>query len=179
VWLRARERDDPMTAGQLSILGPLTEQEWQRQVTDLAELCGWHWAHWRAARTEHGWRTPVSGTIGAGFVDLILVHPRRRRALLIELKSDIGRLSDEQRDVHEVLRQAGLEVDVWRPRDWERVVAALHTPAAVRQEPSGIGRQPPTAAGINLTRRRSPSESYGSNGGSATSANRKEMTRGH
>jgi hypothetical protein len=130
-----------MTAGQLSILAPLTEREWQQQVTELAELCGWHWAHWRAARTEHGWRTPVSGTIGAGFVDLILIHPRRHRALFVELKSDVGRLSDEQRTVHGVLRQAGLEVDVWRPRDWERVVGALSEPVpAARVREAGPSR---------------------------------------
>jgi hypothetical protein len=127
-----------MIAGQLPILTPLTEREWQRQVTDLAELCGWRWAHWRAARTEPGWRTPVSGTIGAGFVDLILVHPRRRLVRFIELKSDIGRLSDDQREVHDVLRQAGLDVDVWRPRDWEQVVATLHQPAG--RHKTGVGR---------------------------------------
>lgn len=119
-----------MTAGQTTALLPLTEREWQSQVCDLAELCGWEWAHWRPARTANGWRTPVSGTIGAGFCDLILAHPRRRRVLLVELKSDAGFVSAEQRAVHEILRASGLEVKVWRPRDWDLVVAALHEPSA-------------------------------------------------
>jgi hypothetical protein len=144
-----------MTAGQLSILAPLSEREWQQQVTSLAELCGWHWAHWRAARTERGWRTPVSGPLGAGFPDLLLIHPRRQRVLFVELKSDSGRLTDEQLGVHDVLRQAGLDVDVWHPRDWEQVVAALYEPAAVRRETAhGYSEplprvRPATAAGIH------------------------------
>ncbi len=132
-------RTEAVTAGQMPALAPLTEREWQQQVTELAELCGWQWAHWRAARTEHGWRTPVSGTIGAGFVDLILIHPRRRQLLFVELKSDAGRLSDEQLGVHDVLRQAGLDVDVWHPRDWDQVVAALHEPGTGRvREPAPL-----------------------------------------
>jgi VRR-NUC domain len=134
-----------VTAGQLPILTILTEREWQRQVTDLAELYGWHWAHWRAARTEHGWRTPVSGSIGRGFVDLILVHPRRRRLLFVELKSDLGRLSREQGDVHAVLREAGLEVEVWRPRDWDRVVAAISESPAVSARREAVVTTSPLA----------------------------------
>jgi hypothetical protein len=113
-----------MTAGQLSMT-PLSERAWQEQVTQLGALCGWDWAHWRAARTVHGWRTPVSGPLGEGFPDLVLVRQRDRRCLLVELKSDTGRLSPAQTTVHAVLRAAGLEVRVWRPRDWDEVVEVL------------------------------------------------------
>lgn len=114
-----------MTAGQLPALMPLSERVWQEQVVQLAELHGWQWAHWRAARTEHGWRTPVSGTLGEGFPDLLLIHERDRRLLLVELKSDTGRLSAPQQYVHACLKAAGLDVHVWRPRDWDQVVATL------------------------------------------------------
>jgi hypothetical protein len=114
-----------MSAGQLSALTPVTEREWQGQVTELADLCGWGWAHWRAARTVHGWRTPVSGPLGEGFPDLILCRQRDERFLLVELKSDGGRLSPHQVAVHATLRAAGLEVRVWRPRDWDQVVDEL------------------------------------------------------
>ena len=112
-----------MTAGTLFAM---TEREWQEQVTDLATLTGWSWAHWRPAMTSRGWRTPCSGPIAAGFVDLVLVRPAPRAGLLfVELKSDKGALRPEQRSVHDVLRSAGLTVHVWRPRDWAAVVEAL------------------------------------------------------
>jgi hypothetical protein len=113
-----------MSAGQLPIM-PLTESEWQQQLVELAELHGWQWCHWRAARTAHGWRTPVSGPIGAGFPDLLLVHPRRQRVLFVEVKSDTGRLAPEQRAVHDVLRTAGLDVRVFRPADWDALIEVL------------------------------------------------------
>jgi hypothetical protein len=123
-----------VTAGQLPALVPLSERAWQAQVTQLAEMLGWDWAHWRAARTAHGWRTPVSGTLGEGFPDLLLVREVDRRMLLVELKSDAGQLTAPQRYVHACLRAAGLSVYTWRPRDWDAVVAALQASS----EPSPV-----------------------------------------
>jgi hypothetical protein len=54
-----------------AIASLVTERDWQRQVTDAAELYGWQWAHFRPARTERGWRTPVSGPLGAGFPQVL------------------------------------------------------------------------------------------------------------
>ena len=116
-----------MTAGQLTI-APLTEREWQQQVSELAELCGWSWAHWRPAMTKHGWRTPVSGPIGAGHPDLLLAHPVRHEVLLVELKTDQGKVTHQQRTVHELLRRSGLRVEVWTPRDWHKVTETLLNP---------------------------------------------------
>ena len=98
---------------------PLAEAQWQRQVTDLAELLGWTWAHFRPARTEQGWRTPVSGPGGAGFPDLVLW---RERVIFVELKSDRGRMSAEQDAVWLGLTNAGAEAYVWAPRDFDDAV---------------------------------------------------------
>jgi hypothetical protein len=100
----------------------ISERDWQRQVTDAAELFGWQWAHFRPARTERGWRTPVSGPMGAGFPDLVLV--RGERLVFAELKSQDGRLRPEQRDVIESLRSAA-ECHVWRPSDLPHVLEIL------------------------------------------------------
>jgi hypothetical protein len=100
----------------------VTERDWQRQVTDAAELFGWTWAHFRPARTDRGWRTPVSGPSGAGFPDLVLA--RGDRLILAELKAEGGRLTPEQRDVLDVLRQA-VECHVWRPTDLPAVLEVL------------------------------------------------------
>jgi hypothetical protein len=41
----------------------MSEADLLAQVTELAELYGWQWVHFRPARTVHGWRTPVSGPL--------------------------------------------------------------------------------------------------------------------
>jgi VRR-NUC domain len=114
-----------MTApGQLSMI-PLSERAWQEQVTQLAGMFDWGWVHFRAARTVHGWKTPIAGPLGEGWPDLVLVRERDQRLLLVELKSDKGVLNPAQIRVHACLRAAGLDVRVWRPRDWTAVVETL------------------------------------------------------
>lgn len=98
-----------------------TEADFQTYVIDLAHLYKWRVAHFRTARTEKGWRTPVSAD-GKGFPDLVLV---RDRVIYAELKSDSGRLSSEQEAWLEDLAAAGAETYVWRPSDRTAVEAAL------------------------------------------------------
>jgi hypothetical protein len=111
--------------GQLSVLLPVREREFQSQVTQLAELLGYRWCHWRPAMTQHGWRTPVSGPLGKGFPDLFLLRERDRRAMWVELKSEHGRLTPYQTAVHAAMRAAGLEVRVWRPSQIEEIAEVL------------------------------------------------------
>lgn len=108
----------------MSPLPPLSEAQFQRQVIDLAHLCGWLVAHFRAGRTAKGWRTPVSAD-GAGWPDLVLVHARRQQVLFRELKTDKGELNLAQVLWLAALSGAGLDAGVWRPRDWERIVETL------------------------------------------------------
>jgi hypothetical protein len=102
----------------------ILERDFQQQVTDLAELLGWSWAHFRPAQTAHGWRTAVSGPLGKGFPDLVLAHPRKVCVLFAELKAR-GKVSPEQDGVHDVLRMAGARVVVWTPADWDTIVNVL------------------------------------------------------
>jgi hypothetical protein len=113
----------------------INEREFQRLVTDLAELFGWQWAHFRPAQTQRGWRTPVSGPLGQGWPDLTLVRTRDQRLLFAELKREGMRPTPEQRAVLDQLRSivgetngrpyhnggyAGpprAEVHVWHPSD--------------------------------------------------------------
>ena len=99
-----------------------TEAEFQRWVTELAEVLGWSHVHFRPAMTSKGYRTPVSGPLGKGWPDLVLV---RERVIFAELKSDKGKLSPEQDWVLGELRRAGAEVYVWRPRDRDEIGAVL------------------------------------------------------
>ena len=52
---------------------------------------------------------------GAGFPDLVLV--RKGRLLFVELKSEIGKVSPQQRKWLDDLDKAA-ETYVWRPEDW-------------------------------------------------------------
>jgi hypothetical protein len=96
----------------------LTEAQFQDQVVDLARLHGYRVAHFRPARTEKGWRTPVAAD-GAGWPDLVLVKPGRM--IFAELKSQRGRLSDDQHAWLDQLRAAGVEAYVWRPAQFDDI----------------------------------------------------------
>ncbi len=59
-----------------------------------------------------------------GFPDLVLVGPAG--VIFRELKAERGRLTLDQREWLDRLRQAGAAAAVWRPRDWpSRVLAEL------------------------------------------------------
>jgi hypothetical protein len=99
----------------------VTEREFRQQIVGpkgLATILGWLHAGFRPAQTAHGWRTPVTGELGAGWPDLTLVRVRDRRLLFVELKAETGEVSPAQHAVHATLRGAGLDVVVWRPSDW-------------------------------------------------------------
>lgn len=104
----------------------MNEAQLQDAVIDLCQLYGLKVAHFRAARTERGWRTPV-GADGAGFPDLVIVG--RNGVLWRELKSDLGRVRAEQFAWLDALHDAGEDATVWRPTDWpdhiEAELAAL------------------------------------------------------
>lgn len=84
----------------------------QDRVIGLARAHGWRVAHFRRARLANGKViTPVAAD-GAGFPDLVLV---RDRVIFVEIKSDTGRLSGEQKVWRDVLLGAGAEWHEWRP----------------------------------------------------------------
>ena len=102
----------------------LSEKDFQCQVTDLAVILGWEWLHFRPARTTAGWRTPVSGTVAAGWVDLVLCRPPR--LILAELKSDKGKVSEHQERWLTMLGSCvGVECFLWRPADLEWITKVL------------------------------------------------------
>lgn len=102
--------------------GELTEDELLRAVIDIAHLHGWRVAHFRPAQTQRGnWVTPVMAD-GKGFFDLVLV---RNRVLFVELKSQKGRLSPEQRDWADAVAKTGGATRVWRPSDLPEIAEIL------------------------------------------------------
>jgi hypothetical protein len=99
----------------------VTEREFQKAVTDSLSVFGWRWTHFRPARTERGWRTPLSGA--RGYPDVTAV--RADGVLFLELKAEQGRLTKEQSAWLAALGSAGGEVHVWRPSDWDFIEETL------------------------------------------------------
>jgi len=97
---------------------PIKESEFEAQVRQLARLCGW--------LCYHTWRSIHSP---AGFPDLVLVRadgrPGDARLIFAELKTARGKLTAAQQQWLEALRQTAAEVYVWRPDDWDAIVACL------------------------------------------------------
>lgn len=110
----------------------LTEQEFQALVVDLANALGWR--HNFTRRTIGKGRKWTTATSVVGWPDLVLFNPSRGGVLFRELKTDVGKLSDEQRVVLEQLRAAGADARVWRPGDLEDGTIQRELDARFRRE---------------------------------------------
>lgn len=100
-----------------------SEESFLSAVLDLARLYRWRVAHFRPAQTAHGWRTAVQGD-GKGFPDLVLI--RGLRLVVLELKSERGKLSREQREWLDAFDGVpGVEVAEVRPADWHYLETLL------------------------------------------------------
>lgn len=101
----------------------LSEADFMAQVIELAHLYRWRVAHFRAAMTSRGWRTPVQAD-GAGFPDLLLL--RGSRIVAAELKRERGsRPTDDQLAWLAAFAEAGVESFLWRPADFDQIVEVL------------------------------------------------------
>jgi hypothetical protein len=115
---------------------PMSEDDLLRTVLDMAQRLGVRAAHFRPAKTDKGWRTPVQGD-GKGFPDVVLAGAGG--LLFRELKSDRGALSPEQRAWLSTLLGADADADVWRPTDLtggriEAEIRALRQPRAAKEK---------------------------------------------
>lgn len=95
-----------------------SEAQLQDTVIQLAILRGWQVAHFRPARTDKGWRTPVEGH--RGFPDLALA--RGGRFIGAELKRQHEHPTPEQRAWLLALGGFGR---VWRPSDMDSIMEEL------------------------------------------------------
>jgi hypothetical protein len=87
------------------------ERQWQAEVVRIARMFGWAVYHTHdSRRSEPGWP------------DLALV---RDRLVMVELKTETGRLSDAQVQWIAMLTRAGVETYVWRPSDIDKALEVL------------------------------------------------------
>lgn len=112
----------------------LSEAVFQARVVEVARWHGWslkyHTLHARGS--DAGWPDLVLGRPRQGSLDaprepLPLPELDRRRGLVlfVELKAEKGRVSPAQRVWLEHLHDCGLLVALWRPSDWQEVLAVL------------------------------------------------------
>lgn len=106
----------------------IAERDLQQAVIDTARTFAWTVAHFRAAQTSKGWRTPVAAD-GKGFPDLVLAHPDGR-LIFAELKRLGGRITPEQARWLELLRQVAdanelVEAHVWTPLEWPAPIVQI------------------------------------------------------
>ena len=99
--------------------GSVREADWQRTVIEAARRHGWKVCEFRKARVKRGgvdvYRTPF-GADGVGFPDLLMVRPPR--VLVVENKSENGKISPEQMDwLLQLGGCPGIEVRVLKPSD--------------------------------------------------------------
>ena len=80
----------------------MRESEFQASVVRLAQALGWKVYHTKNSRRS-----------APGFPDLVL---SRERIIYAECKTEVGKLSQDQKDWLDSLGGAGGEVYVWRPR---------------------------------------------------------------
>lgn len=123
-------RKEPRTAAEpssarLTFALEQTEAQFQQAVQELATMKGWRWLHIQKALNDRGyWRTPITGSLGPGWPDLVLV--RGDRLLFVELKAQHGKITGLQSEVLQVLGAIpGAEIYVWRPSDWGTVEGVL------------------------------------------------------
>jgi hypothetical protein len=107
-----------------------SEDDFERWVLSAARFFGWHGYHVRrskgAVRGVH-YLNNSDHQDALGFPDWFFWRdvPGHQGALFRELKTDDGTVLRTQRDCIQRLRDAGLDADVWRPRDSPRILAEL------------------------------------------------------
>lgn len=101
----------------------ITEKQFSSQVEDLFDLYQWTWTHFRPGMMQSGrWVTPLSGF--KGFPDYCAV--KKDKLIFLELKSDKGKTSPSQKIWLSKLKDAGCDVYVFKPSDFEKIVEVLN-----------------------------------------------------
>ena len=88
------------------------EAEFQRKVTDLCDYLHLKWHHETDSRRSK-----------KGFPDLLIAGPGG--VLFVELRSEKGRITPEQREWLDQLHRAGANVHVWRPSNFNEATVIL------------------------------------------------------
>ena len=98
------------------LLEYMTEEELVDTLLGYGKQGGWLCTHFRPAKTNKGYRTPIQGD--KGYFDITMMHEELRRTLFIECKSKSGSLQpDQKRWRAAALVMPGSEYYLWKPKD--------------------------------------------------------------
>jgi hypothetical protein len=122
-----------------------SERQFERAVIELARAYGWKTAHFNDSRREvvnkrTGERKLVGDRDAKGFPDVVFA--RLGRIVIVELKAEKGRLSNEQSEwlvalggepdgsISKLEQLLGgsdvrMRIRVWRPSDWPEIEQVL------------------------------------------------------
>lgn len=89
------------------------EREFQKIVVQLAEYNGWSVYHVANVRGH------LRNSSAVGFPDLVLCKPPR--VVIVELKTQKGRITEHQKSWMDRLKASGQDVRLWRPSDWPEI----------------------------------------------------------
>lgn len=96
----------------------MTEEELFLGVTGALTAGGYRWHHVR--------RSDLAIQQGqSGFPDLLAVHPERGQVIVLELKSERGRVEPLQADWLDAFIACGIDARVVRPNDYQALVEEL------------------------------------------------------
>ena len=104
----------------------MNESEFEQAIVDAAHVFGWKIVGHRPMRTKHGWATGWKYD-GTGWPDLTMIHPDRGLLIAAELKTEKGRLSNDQIEWGQRLetleaKLPGFAYHVWRPDNWNQII---------------------------------------------------------
>jgi len=102
----------------------LPEKAYQQRLLDHLRACGWIAYHTFDSRRS-----------AAGFPDVVASHPTWHRVVWIEVKRVTGRVTEAQEAWLVALADAGQEVRVVRPQDWDSFVAWVTPPWMIKPAP--------------------------------------------
>lgn len=96
----------------------MTEEDLLAGVTDALSHAGYLWTHQR--------RSDLALTMGTpGVPDVIAVHPKRGKVLVLELKSAKGRMEPGQAEWLDAFRGAGIPARIVTPDGYDDLIHEL------------------------------------------------------
>ena len=88
----------------------VTEKQFQQQVRELMRLLGWEEYHtWNSLHSTNG------------FPDILAMREKDRRIIVAELKSETGKVTEDQKRWLYLFGICGVPSYVWRPGDWDEI----------------------------------------------------------
>jgi hypothetical protein len=94
---------------------PISHDEFEKQVVQLAAACGFLCYHTRDSRGSN-----------SGFPDWVFVSARKKRTLFVEVKVPPDGPTIDQKIWLAELEGAGQLAFIFYPDDWDRIVELLH-----------------------------------------------------